>query len=113
MIKITGLSKNAKQTFILPLETRETVTFKLYYMPTQSAWFFDFNYNDEDYTGQRLVLGMNILRMYKNALPFGLAVRAENHIEPFDVTDLTDRVELYVLNQDEVNTVETEIFGVE
>lgn len=113
MILINSLTKSPKQKFILPLETKDIVNFYMYYMPTQSAWFFDFEYNGQMYNGNKLVLGANILRMYKNSLPFGLCVKAENNIEPYAVYDLAERVKIYTLNKEEIKEVETVVFGVE
>lgn len=114
MIKLTDLNDNAKQKFFLPLDLQEKVQFRLYFMPTQSAWFFDFNYKDREFNGNKLVLGANILRMYKNIIPFGLMVSADFHIEPFKLDDFSSgRVKLYVLEKEDVSFVEGKVFNID
>ena len=114
MIELTDLNDNAKQKFFLPLDLQEKVRFKLYFMPTQSAWFFDFNYKDREFNGNKLVLGANILRMYKNIIPFGLMVYADFHIEPFKLDDFSSgRVKLYVLEKEDVSFVEGKVFNID
>ena len=112
MLKITNFTKQPFQTCKLPLETRESVDFKLYFSPTQLSWYFDFSYQDVTCNGNKLVLGVNILRAFKNIIPFGLAVEADQGIEPFKLDDFsTGRVSVYLLNQEDVELIEEEVFG--
>lgn len=114
MIELTNLSDNAKQKFFLPLDSQEKIQFNLYFMPTQSAWFFDFNYKDRAFNGNKLVLGANILRMYKNIIPFGLMVYADFHIEPFKLDDFSSgRVKLFVLEKEDVSFFEGKVFNID
>lgn len=112
MQKIT-LKSLPLQTFKVPLQNvRTNIEFTFRFMPTQMSWYFDFVYNEKEYKGHKLVLGANILRNYKNTIPFGLSVQAENDIEPFSLNDLNNgRVNLFVLDKDEVTQIEESIYN--
>ena len=46
MQELTSITNNPKQQMTLVLDNNETVDFKLYYLPRQQSWFYDFTYND-------------------------------------------------------------------
>ncbi|MGM9544502.1 MAG: hypothetical protein ACI3T9_05910 [Romboutsia timonensis] len=111
MKQITEFTSSAFQTCKLPLETRESVDFKLYFAPTQLSWYFDFTYNDIVSNGNKLSLGYNLLRAFKGRIPFGLLVEGDGNIEPFAIDDFsTGRVKVYILNQEEVDQIESVVF---
>jgi hypothetical protein len=110
---IIEFTANPKQTCTLVLENQETVTFRLYFLPTQLSWYFDFTYNDIVSNGNKIVLGMNILRSFKNIIPFGLAFQANDGVEPFAVDDFTTgRVSVYLLSKADVEAMEINVYGV-
>ena len=110
---ITEFTDNPKQTCTLVLENQETVTFNLRFYETQLSWYFDFKYNDIVSNGNKVVLGMNILRSFKNIIPFGLAFKANDGVEPFSIDDFTTgRVSVYLLSADDVTNMEANIYGV-
>lgn len=111
MKQITSLTDNARQRFDIPLDNGDLVEFHLYYYPTQYSWFFDFTYKNYTSKGNRVVLTPNALRHLKNILPFGIAFLADGFVEPFQLTDFsTGRVGVYVLNQDDVSEIESNIY---
>ena len=110
---ITEFTDNPKQTCTLILENQEIVTFNLRFYETQLSWYFDFTWGDVVSNGNKVVLGMNILRSFKNIIPFGLAFQANDGVEPFATDDfVTGRVIVYLLNKDDVEAMENNIFGV-
>jgi len=109
---ITEFTDNPKQTCTLVLENQETVSFNLYFYETQLSWYFDFTYNDIVSNGNKVVLGMNILRSFKHIIPFGLAFQANDGVEPFAVDDFTTgRVSVYLLSADDVEASEVNVYG--
>ena len=95
------------------LENQETVAFNLYFYETQLSWYFDFTYNNIVSNGNKVVLGNNILRSFKNIIPFGLAFKALDGVEPYAIDDFTSgRVTCYLLSKDDVNAMELNIYGV-
>ena len=110
---ITEFTDNPKQTCTLVLENQETVTFNLRFYETQLSWYFDFTYNDVVSNGNKVVLGMNILRSFKNIIPLGLAFKANDGVEPFEVDCFTSgRVTVYLLSKDDVEAMEANIYNV-
>ena len=112
MLVIDKLTDSPVQTFSVPLATRISVNFKLYFCPTQQSWYFDFSYNDQQFNGNKLVLGANILRCYKNIVPFGLAIQTNDGIEPYKIDDFSSgRVQFCILeNAVEVSQIERIVF---
>lgn len=112
MKEITEFTTSTYQTCKLPLETRENVDFSLRFAPSQNSWYFDFSYNDIISNGNKLCLGFNILRTFKDRIPFGLMVLADHDIEPYKIDDFAEgRVKIYVLNQDEVDEIESVVYN--
>lgn len=112
MKQIVSLTDNARQKFEIPLDNGDIVDFSLYFYPTQYSWFFDFSYKNYTSNGNRVVLTPNALRHLKNIIPFGIAFLADGFVEPFQLTDFsTGRVGMYVLNQDDVLEIESNIYG--
>lgn len=111
MRKITEITNSPNQTCQLVLDTNDIVDFKMYFLETQSSWYFDFTYNNLVCNGNKVVLSANILRSFKNIIPFGIMFLSDDSIAPYKIDDFsTERVGLYLLNQDDVNTIETEVF---
>lgn len=112
MRQITSITNSSKQQMTLVLENNEAVDFYLYYLPRQQSWFFNFTYNNLTVKCSRVVLTPNALRQFKHIIPFGIAFIADDEVEPFALDDFSSgRVGFYVLNSDDVSTVESEIFN--
>lgn len=60
-----------KQTLILPDGTAMTMT--VYFVPLQYAWFItELTYKTFTLNGLRITVSPNMLRQFKNKIPFGL-----------------------------------------
>lgn len=104
---ITQLTDNPTQTMKLVLDTKELVQFDLRFMPTQRSWYCNVIYKEIELYGLKVALFPNILRHFKNMLPFGIMFKSNDHVEPFKLDDFTTgRVQMYVLNADEVEQIE-------
>jgi len=58
------------------------------------------------------VTSPNILRNYKNILPFGISIITEDGSEPFLIDDFsTGRVGFFVLNKEEVESFESQFYN--
>lgn len=110
---LTELSNDYKQKHRVVLENNEEFDFTLEFIQQQEGWFYTIKYGDNfEVKGQRLVLGMNIIRKWKNLLPFGLGVISEDLIEPSFIDDFTSgRIEINILNENDVEQIEEEIYG--
>jgi len=108
---ITELTDDTKQSYTLVTEDGLKISFSLRYLPTQSSWYFDLSYGDITIYSRKLVLAPNILRRYKNILPFGLGCCSNDLVDPFLLTDFSSgRVQLYLLTSTEVEKIETSIY---
>ena len=109
---ITQITNNPIQTMKLVLDTKELVQFNLRFMPTQMSWYCDVIYNDVEIYGLKVALFPNLLRHFKNMLPFGIGFSANDHVEPFSIEDFTNgRVQMFVLNKQEVEEIESVVFN--
>lgn len=111
---ILSITSSPNQIHQLVLDNNETAEFRLRYYPRMLSWFFDISYGDTTINNIKAVLHPNILRQFRNTLPFGLALYTDNSspIEPFQITDFqTGRVKIGVLNEEEVAQAEREVFN--
>ena len=109
---LTNITNNATQKFSLTLDDNTQADFILYFNPTINAWFFDIIYKNWSSLGNKLVLSPNILRRFHNQIKFGMSCVAIDNVEPFDINDfISERVNLYVLNNDDISVIEVEFYG--
>ena len=111
MYLVNGLTNDNIQHATLVVGENETCDFKLYFCPTQYSWYFDWTYKNISSKGNKVILSPNILRYYKHRIPFGLAVLSDDYIPPFKIDDFTTRIGLYILNSEEVDAIEEDVFN--
>ena len=112
MKQITEISDDIKQKFNITLENGGTFELKLEYIEQQAGWFYSITYGDLIINGSRLVTSVNILRAYKNRLPFGISIIADDGSEPIFLDDFSsERVKFYLLTESEVADFETEYYN--
>lgn len=101
------ITENPSQVMSLVLDNGRNVNLKLRYSANQKGWFYDLSYLDFNLYGRRVVTSPNMLRQFKNFIPFGLAALVTDGYEPVFVDDFQNkRGNIYTLNQDDVQTVE-------
>lgn len=107
MYQFTQLDNNPKQIVTMILDNQERVTFNFEYKANQLGWFFGFQYQDINYQNIRLVTAYNLLRSYRNYLPFGLRVDTVDFEEPTDINDFSNNyATVYLLTKEDVITTE-------
>lgn len=91
-----------KQTLVLPDGSQIVLT--LQYITSQIGWFIQsITYKNFTLQGLRITNSPNILRQFKNQIPFGLACYTANNREPTQQQDfLSGNSNLYVLTHAEV-----------
>jgi hypothetical protein len=103
MIKLSGLTDYPAQKFTLIGESKEQIGFSFRYMASQNLWKIDVSYGDFEAKGIILVCSPNLLRQWRNILPFGLMVASVDTLDPIYLNDFTEgRVSVYLLNLQEV-----------
>lgn len=126
MKQIVEITNNPKQKLDITLEnSNQSFTLLLEFSQTfigYSCWYFAIKYNDfllgNDFVDTtitsptiRLATGINILRQYKNIIPFGLSIITEDLSEPTLLNDfVSGRVLVNVLTAEEVADIENNLF---
>ena len=112
MKQITTLTAAPKQQHTLVLKNNETADFYLEYCGRMQSWYFNISYKDTVQNCIKVVLNPNALRHLRRIIPFGIAFVSESQVEPFQIDDFTSgRIQMYVLNEDDVATIEAEIYN--
>lgn len=113
---IDNLSDAADQLVTLQLPDGSTATLELMYRGASQRWVFNLahqNFPNGALNGQMLCAHPNILRNFKNLIPFGLAVVSTDGQDPAFIEDFANgRVSLYILSEADVDAVEQQVFGV-
>ena len=112
--QITNLTNFADQVTVLQLADGSTASLELIFNGTTGRWVMIVTYPTLNFnTG---LLGAcchpNILRQWRNIIPFGLSFVTAGQTDPFNINDfLNQRVLVYLLNAADVLTVENTVFG--
>ena len=110
MTKIDTITGAARQHFTILLDDNSKVNFTLEFRANQMGWFYSAIYKNWAHYNRRLVTSLNMLRAFKNILPFGIAVITNDGLEPVFIDDFTNgRASLYLLNAADVVSVEAQI----
>lgn len=114
MQQITSITSQPKQRMQLVLDNNETCDFELFFSSRNQAWYFSFGYKEVKATFLKVVLTPNALRQFKNIIPFGIAFITTGNVQPFKADDFSSgRINIFVLNEDEVKEIEQEIYNEE
>ena len=119
MQRINGITTYPNQNLTLKLLDGTVLQMNLIYRETQNGWFFGgLNWNNGQWieNGRRVVTHPNMLRQYKNLIPFGLACFTVNNREPTQQQDfvapstsIPSASSLFLLTASEVASIETSI----
>lgn len=111
MLLINNITNDAAQQSTLTGIPGLQIGMLLRYMPRIQRWIFNINYNNFTVNGLAVVASPNILRQWKNIIPFGIACTCAGGLDPFRIDDFSNGVaNLYLLNSDDIAAVETEFF---
>lgn len=112
MTTIDNLTGFADQQTVLILDSGLTATLELVYNGATERWTMNLNYNGKAYNGIGICDYPNVLRQWKNILPFGVACATSDQTDPFNINDFaTGRVTLYLLTAADVLEIEVSVFG--
>jgi hypothetical protein len=112
---LTGLTDNPNQQWPITIPDGTTATLSLVYRPQQLGWFYDLSWDGNtppwQNNGRRLVAGPNVLRQYRNQIPFGLTVSTGNNLDPFAQTAFIDGTcTLLLLDPVDISGIESALF---
>lgn len=112
MKQITYFTDDPNQKLTVILDDGSRALLSLRYSTNQQGWFYTLSYNDFIVSNRRLVASPNLLRAFKNLIPFGIACVVTDGYEPVFLSDfITSRANIYVLNSDDVAVVEDTILN--
>lgn len=114
MTIIDNLTDASFQTTDLILPDNTVATLMLSYRPRTKRWVADVGYAPLNFQvyGLALCCFPNVLRAWRNILPFGLGSLTSDGTDPFDINDFaTGRVTVLLLTAPDVEAVETKIIG--
>jgi len=104
---ITKLTDESKQNFKMVALDGNLIDFYFYYSSTQECWNVDVAWNDFILRGSQLCNSPNLLRNYKNIIPFGLLCNSLDRFDPAYINDfISGRVSVFLLSQVEVEAIE-------
>ena len=110
--QITNLTNFADQVTQLQLEDGTVATMELIYQGTTERWVMNISYGTEVINGIGLCTLPNVLRQWKNILPFGISCVTADQTDPFDINDFANgRVLIFLLNEVDVAEIETTLFS--
>ena len=111
MKKIIGLNSEPKQSLSFILENNNIVEIKLEYRENTKSWYYFIKKDGFEVNNRKLVISPNNLNSFKNIAGFGLAVMSNDKLEPYFIDDFeTDRIELFILEESELNEIYSEYF---
>lgn len=107
MTTVTGLTSQSTQSSFLTLDDGALVAIYMTYCPQQRGWFANISWSDWSITGMRLCAAPNILRQWKDRIPFGLALLTTDDSEPMSQDAFSsDFARLILLNSADVASVD-------
>lgn len=111
MIYINSIQDNPKQSLSLVIDGFARANLVLEFKPNQYAWFYSLTWNNFATSQELLSNSPNILRQYKNILPFGLLLDTIGGQDPLTQDAFVTTSNLYLLSADEVILVESTLYG--
>ena len=115
MNQINVLDNGADQIVNVILGDGSTAAIEFVFLPRIQRWAFNVQHPalpTGKLNGLILCCHPNIIRQWRNILPFGLAVASVDGIDPFNIDDFSaSRVSVYTLSAEEVLEVENQFFG--
>jgi hypothetical protein len=109
--QITAITNEPKQRMSFPIDCYDDAILTLEFKPNQYAWFFNLEWQSFAVFNQQLVFAPNVLRQYKNVLPFGFAVMSTNFQDPMTDDAFTPTHQIFILDADEVAELEGLFYG--
>lgn len=111
MYQLTNLSNDAKQEITMIIDENLEIKFTFEYKALCQGWFFGFQYGDVNYQNIRLTTSYNILRAYRNWLPFGLRCDTADDEEPMNINDFVNGyANVYFLTKADVQAIESNYY---
>lgn len=103
---INSLTDEAKQKFSVAIDGYDSASIFIEFKPQQQGWFMTISWGDWQLSNQRISTSPNILRQFKNRIPFGIAISGVDGIDPVFKDSWISLNAFYVLDSADVETAE-------
>ena len=112
---LTGLTDQPNQEFPITLPDGTTATLDLEFWPQQLGWYYNLTWDGQTpafgLNGQYLAASPNLLRQWRNVIPFGIAITTLDGQDPTNQEDFVNgNCTLLLLNASDVGMVESTYF---
>ena len=109
---INSVTNFADQLISVALPDATRVDLELIYQGTTERWIMNVAYGAFTANGVGVCCFPNVLRQWRNVIPFGIACVTPNLTDPVNINDFSNGIaSLYLLSSDDVEAVETSVFG--
>lgn len=107
MRQITTLNDSFKQQFRFTIDGYDSAEVYLEFKPQQYAWFMNLTWGEAFLLYQtRVVVSPNLLRQFKNIIPFGILIVGPDAIDPYSNDAWLNGWQFLVLDQSDFEDVE-------
>ncbi len=111
MLYINKITNDASQQLILTGIPGIQITMTMRFMPRIQQWMAGFSYGTFSAQGIPVLGNLNILRQWKNVIPFGISCVCKNGLDPYTVDDFANNAaDLFLLNSDDIAQIEADWF---
>jgi hypothetical protein len=110
---IGTITSDPKQNIKIITDDGSKISLTLEYRSMRQGWYYSLVWGSFEVNNRRLVTGYNILRQFRNILPFGFSVTVNNSPKGneavFQEDFVNGRAQFYLLNSEDVAAVEEKI----
>jgi len=111
MLYINKITSDPSQKMLLTGIPGLQINMTLQFMPRVQNWVMGLSYGEFSAQGIVVTTSLNMLRQFKNNIPFGISCVRDDGLDPFQINDFAERIaNLYLLNSDDVAAIEAEWF---
>jgi hypothetical protein len=104
---LNKITNAPSQRFFLTGNPGQRIIMDLRYLPTQQLWLMDIEYENFTVKGIAVLSSPNLLRNYRNIIPFGIACLSSGGLDPYFIDDFTaGNAAMYLLDSADVAAVE-------
>ena len=89
MKKINEFTADPKQNHVFTLEDGTVINITFEFRANQIGWFMSLTYEGREFSNRRIVTSPNMMRQFKDLIPFGFACSTKDGGEPIFQTDFS------------------------
>lgn len=106
MIQITTLDDSYKQILSFLIDGYDAIAITLEFKPLQYSWFISLTWGVFSLNNEIVVVSPNMLRQFKDIIPFGIAISGPDAIDPFAKDSWLNGWNFYILDETDMDYVE-------